>query len=83
MVPSSVVSTSARSTEPTAEPSGTSEASTVPRGCLAPAARHVQVASPDWLVSSTSMRWAIPGDRLLPPPAGPGKRAQDPGLRRG
>ena len=45
MVPSSVVSTSARSTEPTPEPSGTSEASTVPRGCLAPAARQVQVES--------------------------------------
>ncbi len=65
VVPSRVVSTSARRTEPTPAPSGTSEASTVPRGCLAPAARHVHVDSSVRLVSSTSMRWAIPGDRLL------------------
>ena len=44
-VPSRVVSISARSTDPTPAPSGTSAASTVPRGCLAPAARQVQVAS--------------------------------------
>jgi hypothetical protein len=31
------------------------------------------VESPVLLVSSTSMRWAIPGDRLLPSPAGTGK----------
>ena len=46
VVPSRVVSTSARSTVPTPVPSGTREASTVPRGCLAPAARHVQAESP-------------------------------------
>ena len=45
MVPSMVVSTSARTTDPTPAPSGTSVASTVPRGCLAPAARQVQVVS--------------------------------------
>ncbi len=46
VVPSSVVSTSARSTDPTPDPSGTSAASTDPRGWLAPAARQVHVESP-------------------------------------
>ncbi len=82
MVPSRVVSTSARSTEPTSDPTGTSSASTVPRGCLAPAARHVQVESPVRLVSSTSMRCAIPGDRLLPEPVEPRTDASGRGLRR-
>ena len=47
VVPSSVVSTSARSTVPTAVPGGTRSADTVPRGSLAPAARHVHVVSSD------------------------------------
>ena len=47
VVPSRVVSTSARSTVPTLVPAGTSPASTVPRGSLAPAARHVHVDSSD------------------------------------
>ena len=82
MVPSRVVSTSALSTVPTLDPAGTRPASTVPRGCLAPAARHVQVDSPVRLVSSTSMRCAIPGDRLLPEPAEPRTAAPALGLRR-
>ncbi len=56
VVPSSVDSTSALRTAPAPVPSGTKEASTVPRGCLAPTARHVQVVSSVRLVSSISMR---------------------------
>ena len=45
VVPSRVISTSARSTLPTAVPGGTRPADTVPRGSLAPAALQVQVVS--------------------------------------
>ena len=80
VVPSRLVSTSARNTEPTPDPSGTRVDSTVPRGCLAPTARHVHVDGSVWLVSSTSMRWAIPGDRLLLWPPGADETRVDGGV---
>ena len=65
VVPSRVVSTSARRTVPGVVPSGTSAATTVPRGWRAPAARHVHASGETWAVSSMSMRWAIPADTLV------------------
>ena len=55
-IPSSPVSISARSTDPTAWLSGTNAASTTPLGWRAPAARHVHDPSPLLLVSSISIR---------------------------
>ncbi len=55
-IPSSPMSTVACKTAPTFSPEGTRALSTVPFGCRAPAARHVQVPSAAWLVSSTSIR---------------------------
>ncbi len=55
-IPSSPVSTSARSTEPTSWLSGTNDASTTPLGCRAPAARHVHDPSLFLLVNSISIR---------------------------
>lgn len=66
LMPSNVDSTSARTTVPTAVPSGTRSSATVPRGCLAPAARHVHVPSPLLLVNSISILCDIPADTLLP-----------------
>ena len=54
-MPSRPISTSARSTAPTASPAGTRAASTVPLGCRAPAARQVHDPSPALLVNSMSM----------------------------
>ena len=54
--PSSPPSASALSTEPIAAVSGTRSPLTSPLGWRAPAARHVQVPSGRWLVSSISSR---------------------------
>ena len=64
-MPSRPISTSARSTAPTACPGGTSPASTVPLGWRAPAARHVHDPSPVWLVNSMSMRRDMRRTRYL------------------
>jgi len=55
-MPSTNCSVSARSRSPTETPSGSSVASTAPRGSRAPAALHVQEPSSRLLVSSISMR---------------------------
>ena len=54
-MPSTKNSASTFSTSPTLALAGISEAATVPRGALAPAARHVQVPSSRELVSSMSI----------------------------
>src|SRR5687768_15403327 len=59
LMPSISNSASTRSTSPTLAPAGSSCASRTPFGCLAPAARHVQVPSSRELVSSISIRRAI------------------------
>ena len=62
-IPSTMNSASTRSTEPTAAPSGRSEPSMSPLGCLAPAARQVQDPSGRALVSSISRRRDIGASR--------------------
>jgi hypothetical protein len=57
-MPSIPNSASARTTSPALASLYSSEASRVPRGCRAPAARHVQVPSGRALVNSISMRRA-------------------------
>ncbi len=64
-MPSRPISTSARSTAPTASPAGTRAASTVPLGWRAPAARQVHDPSPVWLVNSMSMRRDMRRTRYL------------------
>jgi len=56
VIPSMSISASARSTSPTLAPPGRTDPSSMPFGCRAPAARHVQVPSGRALVSSISMR---------------------------
>ena len=70
-MPSSPTSTSARNTAPTASPGGTRDASTVPLGWRAPAARQVHDPSPVWLVNSMSIRRDMRRTRYLAEAAGP------------
>jgi hypothetical protein len=56
VIPSMSMSASARRTSPTLAPPGSTDDSSVPLGCLAPAARQVQVPSGRALVNSISMR---------------------------
>ena len=61
-------------TAPTFSPGGTSDASTVPLGWRAPAARQVQDPSPVWLVSSMSIRRDMRRTRYLARARGPDTR---------